>query len=69
MRSRQQAKEDFARDLPALRRRLNNELRLVQKDADAASVTRLNEMRRAFDKRLAEGDKGETSRRSSRPSS
>ncbi len=58
MRSRQQAKEDFARDLPALRRRLNNELRLVQKDADAASVTRLNEMRRAFDKRLAEGDKG-----------
>jgi hypothetical protein len=57
--SRQTAKENFAHDAPALRRRLNNELRLVQKDADAASVTRLNEVRRSFDKKLAEGFKGD----------
>ena len=63
LRERLQAKgdgrQDFARDLPALRRRLNNDLRLVQKEADAASVTRLNELRRDFDKRLAEGHKGD----------
>jgi hypothetical protein len=59
LRSRERAKQDFARDLPTLRRRLNNELRLVQKEADAATVTRLNTLRRSFDKRLAEGEKGD----------
>ena len=56
LQEKQDARETFAHDLPALRRRLNNELRLVQKDADAASVTLLNGVRRGFDKRLAEGE-------------
>ena len=40
----------------ALRRELHNELRLLQREADASMATRLNAVRRDFDRRLAEGD-------------
>ena len=53
---RTDAKKALAREVPALRRELHNELRLLQREADASMATRLNGVRRDFDHRLAEGD-------------
>ena len=56
LRQTEQTQEALRSALPALRRRLGNSTRMAQREIDTASMTRLNALRRAFDRRVAEGE-------------